>query len=931
MKSRFLNVSPRAYIRQTDSVNVLPPIVRTGYQREMGVTSSAFIENDNTIVFGDNNSLMAPYMLPTAFAQRSGFLTGTLVLTATLQSSTAYLQKAVTNPPGEPFIEGSNPSGYFNLDGENLGFIESVYPGFSSETSDKIAITFDLTNTVTQNVYKLNRFQSQRDINGEFYNNPGSGFVYYNASTKRWTDIGVRDNSTLALKQYNPSLRMPDSSLTTAGYYSINGRDSEYMCQFSSSPYSIAAEGTNYVPKDRSALKARGYDRIGDPTSFFGAPNAPRYHAPYDHTFKMSDYISQPLVLDRISLKIPITFLRTQIPYTGSVTTDAGFGRDIDNYVFFVYVQNRSNATKDSKQDVSSSIRYLIANKSFCAYNRDTLNLVQTGQLPIHDHGKAVKFEFLKDEATTSGSATRKTKTEEINMSFRPRTYTSTFGALSKLPSDGFVSATSSRVTGSVFVSHFWKGGQFASGSLGTISRVDNTTNLNVRSGSILGNQDSSLLAIASPRALVDSHWKGTSEMISSGSGIGTAGFEPQTVSVERAFVDTPVVIFPGDEIIFGIESGVNSNFLTPGRLYGGLDYDVLEVTGSRIQIRTGDAKVVFYGSLISEGVEKFPSLNQYLGSDAIHEDIHEEGPYDQFDILPRSCLSGSYVDNIFLGLAGKNRRVVARGSLGQGWITGSLQRNVRHTSATDIYYDALVPAPSIISSSLENTTTELIGATEKSLGIRETQIIKVITDSSNGFAFNNNREGGVMLKRAFTFEYSLPNDRRVKNIQMNLYSVVPALITTQTGDRAKYSIYYNGTNPAFGSAGNENYSGAGSLRYGLLSTRAVGPSNVFRRDRFGQFRDMLEQSRDGKVLSEKKQKSVLSSGVVVAKFVSGSSDIETDGIFTQCSNISIECTSSIPYTDLVARNRGTPPSSYKVKVGARNLLFGVTGSFGAQ
>ena len=936
MKSRFLNVSPRAYIRQKDSVNILPEVERTGYENETGTSPSAFSESESTIFFRQNQVLLAPYMVPASIASSSGFLTGNIYVTGSYQDSTAFLDQNVVNPSVFPFKEASNPASYGNLPGEDEGFPEEILPGFSSPESDKIALVFDISATAATPVIKLSRLESLRDPAGPFFGSEGSGFLYYNNRLNRWADVGSRDPSTGQIQPYDPVMRITDSLAAESGSYDISPQSEDKIVgQFSSSPYSITSEGPNYVPGDINSLKARGYDKIGEPTSFFGAPSEPRYHAPSSYSYKMSDRISNPIVIDRISVKIPVTAYRTQIPCTGSGGIDAGYGRDIDNYVFFVYAQNRSNATSDSKQDVSSSIRYLIGKESFCVYNPNTLNEVSSGLEPVHSYGQSIPISMASDVATvTSGSSVRVSKDVEINMTFRPATFNSTFGATSKIAGKVKVSGGSGKpITGSLFIQNFWRGGQQGIGFRKNAALLSGTSNLNVKTGSISPSQ-TNLLAIASPRSLIASFWDATPDTINSGSGFTTSTTsEISTVSTGEFTQITPVVIFPGDELIFGIESGANSNMFSPGRSYNGVDTDVLNSTGSALLIRKGEARVTIYGSLIADKREVLPSTNQYLGSDAVHEDIHEEGPFDQFDICDKTILSASYVDNIvngnmFLG----NRKRVALSTRNQNWITGSLQRNVRLVSDST-YYDTLVPTVPVISGGIENSTS-----VKYNDATFDPAALKIISGSTNGFAFENNRSSDQLMKRSFTYENTPSGEqKRIKSLKLVLYENAGSGVSylrTHLADESKFVLYYNGYNPTIPilQAYNKNYSGAVSLRYGLHSTRLSGPVAVFRRDHFGFMRDMLEQPRDGKLVFTNKGKENITQAVVVATFVSSSSDIVTDAIYTQCSNLSSECTSSVPFIDdNQTHNRGNDVPAFLPIFGANNLLFGVTGSFGAQ
>ena len=108
----------------------------------------------------------------------------------------------------------------------------------------------------------------------------------------------------------------------------------------------------------------------------------------------------------------------------------------------------------------------------------------------------------------------------------------------------------------------------------------------------------------------------------------------------------------------------------------------------------------------------------------------------------------------------------------------------------------------------------------------------------------------------------------------------------------------------------------SGSARgfmYGIQSTEPLFSSAAYRWNRYGQFRDMLEQRQDGKFfatpIASTEEDAVestpgLKSGVVIAKFVKPSSTSSVDPGQTQCSNLSFECTSSVPYYDGLFRNR---------------------------
>lgn len=922
MKSRFLNVSPRAYIRQKDCVNNIPPIIRTGYQNEIRDENTPFSENDNTIVFGENKNLLAPYMLPLKNATLSKFIKGDLFTTSTLQSSTAFLSKKIENDPIFPFKEGSNPAGYSSSQDE--GFPEEDYPGFSSPDSDKSSIIFNIGTSADFDVLKLNAGDSRQDSAGPFFGRSGSGFLYYNKSLGSWEDVGLRDPSTKNIVTYDPILTIDHTDVSTSDNHRIVAGDNRFLCQFTSSPYSITSEGPNFVPERISKLATRGYENIGEPTSFFGAPYSPRYHATEESSFRMSDYIKHPFVVDRISVSIPVRAFRTQTPPTPPVAPlqpDDGFGRDIENYVFFVYVQNRSNATPDSLHDVSSSIRHLIAKESFCFYNANTLAEVRPGLVPMHNPGKAYRFSMAGNAAISAAAVVVTSSDRTVDLTFRPATFNAGFGTISKLAAseDG---PGPTFLTGSVFIQNFWRGGQKASGSLGSIVLPATSTtsaSLNIRLGAESPDLED-LNCQPSQRPLVSSFWEGSTSVIISGSGLLEAGNEVSTVSnnIDSAR-PSPVVLFPEDEIIFGIDAGTNPNLLSPGREKSGLDKSVLDLTGSRLIIRSGHAQVTFFGTQISDRHEHLPSLNQHLGSDAVSETIHEQGPFDQFDIYDSSILSASYVDGVFSGnfLKGLGRRRVSLASAGQAWITGSLQRNVRHFGNDFLYFDSYVPDANFIANKIENAV------------VSDDGVVILLRDATNGFAIDNDRSSNILLRRGFTYEGIQGPNAKTKDAIVTLR--VPAVGQESFGkESAKFVLYYNGFNPSVRNPSKtlsyKNYKGAASIRYGLSNVRTTSPSHVFRRDHYGHCRDMLEQPKITRFVQISSKKDQIQPPVVVATFVSASSDIPVTPSITQCSNLSEFCTSSVPFDDgrQNAANRGLLPDPKTITFGAQNLIFGV-------
>jgi hypothetical protein len=85
----------------------------------------------------------------------------------------------------------------------------------------------------------------------------------------------------------------------------------------------------------------------------------------------------------------------------------------------------------------------------------------------------------------------------------------------------------------------------------------------------------------------------------------------------------------------------------------------------------------------------------------------------------------------------------------------------------------------------------------------------------------------------------------------------------------------------------------------------------VFRRDRYGQLRDMLEQRQDGKFLIDQSP----DYGVVQTVFTRMTSSLKVDPAETRSSNLSQEASSSLPFFEdegrwPTGRNRPSDESS---------------------
>jgi hypothetical protein len=91
---------------------------------------------------------------------------------------------------------------------------------------------------------------------------------------------------------------------------------------------------------------------------------------------------------------------------------------------------------------------------------------------------------------------------------------------------------------------------------------------------------------------------------------------------------------------------------------------------------------------------------------------------------------------------------------------------------------------------------------------------------------------------------------------------------------------------------------------FNLLYSSPKNPINYFRLNKYGNFRDMLEQAQDYRIFNKEiylKNGGFEDQGPVYAKFVLSSSDINVDPSLTQCNNLSPYATGTFPFDDIAS------------------------------
>ena len=277
-------------------------------------------------------------------------------------------------------------------------------------------------------------------------------------------------------------------------------------------------------------------------------------------------------------------------------------------------------------------------------------------------------------------------------------------------------------------------------------------------------------------------------------------------------------------------------------------------------------------------------TIKKAPNTECVYETIGNYPVVDQFDVLYKGMLSGTYMDNyvtgslltknIFLGTLVPGERGLAFSKLDENkgypvditnvanWSGYNLQpwtertetiKNLRIFSSSERYYDSQIPSAVEMINSLGGTT-DIYGAYTLTIGSA--------TSVPNGFS------------ESFPFEGKFSNVTRIKKspilkLQYGVGTVgrefLKNNVLTTTETTAKVCFGFGDKNDRIYDGGIPGWTGSKNLleyrnyfivsgdvavfspiqrgwKYGLVDGNPHYTSILYRRDRYGQFRDMLEQ-----------------------------------------------------------------------------------------
>lgn len=386
MSAKNTKLSPRIRIRETDSLKTTRS---KSTESGLAVGSVKPFSEDRVLIF-DETTVVYPSMLPSGSALSD---VAGIVAVGRVRPGTSDIHSAIETEITAPYVEHRNDTTGETVSGFGLD------PSFSGSLGSRMSIKIDITAKEDSYIYRCPQRHIDADPAGEFQKE-GTGFAYFNFVTRRWDHVGnsynrknwlsLGDDRIITDQVHVISQSINSATSRSLGIQYVATGSENYAGQFIPPDFfsTRGFTGDNAYktlrPANYSDKIAMGVHKTGTPTISHYAPASTKYYASSSNVIRMSDYISQPFLLERIKVQLPVVARRV---HQSSSMDKNGFWnqcndlhcREMDNYVVFLYRQVRnfagifpdvsSSIARDTYMDALKSQRFLIASASMCFYN----------------------------------------------------------------------------------------------------------------------------------------------------------------------------------------------------------------------------------------------------------------------------------------------------------------------------------------------------------------------------------------------------------------------------------------------------------------------------------------------------------------------------------------------------------------------------------
>jgi hypothetical protein len=411
---------------------------------------------------------------------------------------------------------------------------------------------------------------------------------------------------------------------------------------------------------------------------------------------------------------------------------------------------------------------------------------------------------------------------------------------------------------------------------------------------------------------------------------------QPSIVNLhtDRTFFRRPYLFSKNNGLIISISKhapcpnqNILSSTISDGQRY--VDSSVTSIKAHDIKIPTGVMRITLYGSQLKTNVGEFhDTLNQNLNSKSINEYFAKENTFDEYRGVYKIQNSGSYTSRIFSGVFNQNTPSETFFSQSSRSYVDDSSLYSNQSSGRDFKSDRLIPKTELKNSNYENVIFDQNSIIFDSLfpGSDFFSDVSDVTIASN------------LLNELYTFPYSITNglsssrylgeeDKFYKKMSLTSgpnnselvdinYAQSGVQVSAKNIDKANHFLCFGDEDATvspsktfhhvvgFREENTGSFQGYGSyprgFKYGMYSSLLSNPKYEFSSFSYGQLRDLLEYATFTKEVN--KSGEVINNPLKV-KFVDFLGR-ETLPEKTWSSNLSTECTSSLPYFDNEVRNR---------------------------
>lgn len=869
--------APRGHIQQRDSRSgSFPTIARTGDRARAGNHAIVF-DDTNVITFVTSTNIDVGRNLHSGSSQhlalRLSAMTGprlqypiigqrqTVSHTSGVIVTTGIVRAGIADVGYIPSF-GITSSIVFNesaIDLRQTSFYatgtitSSLGTSFSSPLRSKTQLVIDISPRQRTDVY----FST-----GSGASPVRSGIAYFNNITKVWE---------------------PHGDITT-------GSNVDYFnYEFSVRPKSLLAFFPNPGVSTASLATAQKtflqlmHDNVGYVTSDCGFPYAAKFDATSSQLIRMSDYINQPFLLEKLTIELSGAF-------GGMTLVDRGPA------VFQVFILNQYDVghPNTSVQILSGSSTAVATSHASYAVTR-MKDIVTVCYVSLRDSdGPSSHYRDLTISSVANAAYTGSFFIEKTVSS--PTKHGSDIASLVGVENVYGRYETRHPATGA---------GDDASVYVRNVIGSRNA---------LFNNSPRSYINAVSSDAVSASY----ADPVYVGTGIAPTVTNPFSSSHELV---SPYLLLPSDRLVIGVAN----QFGIGNRDDSAHTEDI--VAKSFLSMFEGRSRITMYGSLVRDEKEFNDTLNQHLVSDAIHELVCSQNDMlDQFDLNYRQLHSGSMLDNVMSGsftLFNQHARRIIGSSISSSLCTsGAFQFSVNAIDESNVPYASFPPSPGDIHITNGKKLVALNSTAMIFIGLAGSAITTIDDEWVYRYPFESRystltRSLSPGLQKTPYDAYSLLDPSTFvgtfqlayigKYVTINATATAP-ILSLDAGSSTRpmaldaFRGYFGiGDHPSHSMVEYKDdsvtltYGGhvvdLRGFKYGIFNV-PKGLHASFRRTRYGQLRDMLEQRLDTKLYD-----------TVTDAVIESPVRIISSSLVTQSSNKSFEATSSLPFFDGIARN----------------------------